>query len=79
MLAIGAVVAAACGGGGQITAASCSNGIAPAPAVTVAAGRPFTLALRANHTTPFRWALALPPDPAVARLSGTEYVSDRAG
>ncbi len=78
MLTLG-VVAAACGGGARFTAASCPNGIAAAPAVTVTAGRPFTLQLRANHTTPFRWALALPPDPTVARLSGSEYRSDRAG
>lgn len=66
-------------GGAHISAASCPNGIAPAPAVTVAAGRPFTLTLRANHTTPYRWALTVPPDPAVAQLQGSQYRSDQAG
>lgn len=50
-----------------------------APAVTVTAGKPFTLQLRANHTTPYRWALTAAPDPAVARLDGSAYRSDRAG
>ncbi|HZQ39058.1 MAG TPA: protease inhibitor I42 family protein [Dehalococcoidia bacterium] len=51
----------------------------PAPTLTVVAGKPFTLQLRANHTTPYRWALTLPPDPAVVRFAGSEYRSDRAG
>ena len=46
----------------------------PRPADIVAAqGRPFTIALDANHSTGFRWELAKPLDEDVVTLAGTTY------
>lgn len=44
--------------------------------ITVKPGQSFTLALRANYSTPYQWKLARPLNRKVVQLQGTRYQTD---
>lgn len=51
----------------------------PARTIEVDAGERFVIALPSNPSTPYKWRLARPLDPARLVLAGTEYSAPRPG
>lgn len=73
--ATAALALGGCGGKGAEAPAALELTAADAGTpVRVAAGQPIEITLESNASTGYRWNLVAEPDPAVLKLSSSEYV-----